>query len=78
MPVSFVCFFISELTVNFPSTGDWIIGNIQQFGIYRVNYEESNWLELIKQLKSDHKVVSQFVHYSIYDNFRCATAKRTK
>ena len=29
---------------------------MQQFGFYRVNYESSNWLDLIKQLNTDHKV----------------------
>ncbi|KAK6184957.1 hypothetical protein SNE40_007297 [Patella caerulea] len=36
----------------------WIIGNVQQYGFYRVNYESSNWLALIKQLNTDHKVIS--------------------
>jgi hypothetical protein len=41
---------------NFSPGKDWMIGNVQQFGFYRVNYENNNWLALIKQLQSDHKV----------------------
>ncbi|KAL3885524.1 hypothetical protein ACJMK2_025576 [Sinanodonta woodiana] len=35
----------------------WIIGNIQEFGFYRVNYDEANWNALIKQLKTKHEVI---------------------
>ena len=41
---------------NFSPGKDWMIGNVQQFGFYRVNYENDNWLALIKQLQTDHKV----------------------
>ncbi|KAL4227197.1 hypothetical protein ACF0H5_015170 [Mactra antiquata] len=40
------------------STDDWIIGNILQYGVYRVNYDEQNWANLIKQLKTNHKVIN--------------------
>ncbi|KAK3107389.1 hypothetical protein FSP39_013558 [Pinctada imbricata] len=36
---------------------DWILGNIQQNGYYRVNYETENWDKLITQLKTDHTVI---------------------
>lgn len=35
---------------------DWILGNVQQYGYYRVNYNRDNWLKLVKQLKTEHKV----------------------
>lgn len=37
-------------------TNDWIIGNVQQYGYYRVNYDKNNWLKLVQQLKTDHAV----------------------
>ncbi|XP_063436787.1 aminopeptidase N-like [Mytilus trossulus] len=39
------------------SGNDWYIGNIRQYGFYRVNYPEDNWIKLIDQLKTDHKVI---------------------
>ncbi|XP_052090870.1 uncharacterized protein LOC127727793 [Mytilus californianus] len=42
---------------NFLSGKDWIIANTQQFGFYRVNYDNENWLALVKQLNTDHKVI---------------------
>ncbi|XP_071121788.1 aminopeptidase N-like isoform X1 [Mytilus edulis] len=35
----------------------WYIGNIRQYGFYRVNYPEDNWVKLIDQLKTDHTVI---------------------
>ncbi|XP_060073379.1 aminopeptidase Ey-like [Ylistrum balloti] len=32
----------------------WVIGNIQHYGYYRVNYEQENWNALITQLKTDY------------------------
>ncbi|XP_033739360.1 aminopeptidase Ey-like [Pecten maximus] len=34
-------------------TGGWVIGNIQHYGYFRVNYEPDNWNALITQLKTD-------------------------
>lgn len=42
---------------------DWIIGNVQQYGYYRVNYDKNNWLKLVQQLKTDH-AVSWYLEYS--------------
>lgn len=45
------------MQTNYPSATDsWIIGNIEQYGVYRVNYDVGNWENLIKQLNKDHKV----------------------
>ncbi|CAG2231964.1 ANPEP [Mytilus edulis] len=35
-------------------SSDWYIGNLMQYGYYRVNYPEENWYNLINQLKTDH------------------------
>ncbi|CAC5387007.1 ANPEP [Mytilus coruscus] len=35
------------------SMDSWYIGNVMQYGYYRVNYPESNWQKLIQQLKTD-------------------------
>lgn len=41
---------LPDLTVD----GNWLIGNVQQYGYYRVNYDVPIWLNIIKQLKQDH------------------------
>ncbi|KAL5020570.1 hypothetical protein ScPMuIL_003462 [Solemya velum] len=52
-----------ELSIQLPCTsasqteGDWILGNIDRYGFYRVNYDRNNWQALIAQLKSDHTVL---------------------
>nr|XP_022306251.1 aminopeptidase N-like isoform X1 [Crassostrea virginica] len=35
---------------------DWILGNVMQYGYYRVTYSDDNWNKLINQLDEDHKV----------------------
>ncbi|KAJ8315380.1 hypothetical protein KUTeg_007530 [Tegillarca granosa] len=35
----------------------WIIGNIQQYGYYRVNYDQRNWKALTNQLNKNHTVI---------------------
>ncbi|KAK7497860.1 hypothetical protein BaRGS_00010994 [Batillaria attramentaria] len=45
-----------------PPEGDtdgWVLANVKQHGYYRVNYEESNWRALCKQLATDHTVIPQ-------------------
>lgn len=33
---------------------DWIIVNPQQYGVYRVNYDDSVWSQIVKQFQKDH------------------------
>ncbi|KAL8588267.1 hypothetical protein ACOMHN_008570 [Nucella lapillus] len=35
----------------------WFILNVQQYGYYRVHYDRRNWLNLIRQLNTDHTVI---------------------
>ena len=53
--------FNEEMSVHNDS-GEWIIGNIGQFGYYRVNYDLVNWNRLLYQLKSNHTVL---LHYPL-------------
>ncbi|KAK3599710.1 hypothetical protein CHS0354_037183 [Potamilus streckersoni] len=39
---------------NNTASPQWIIGNVMQYGYYRVNYELNNWNALIKQLNTSH------------------------
>ena len=56
--ISFTDYFISgeeHKTIQYPDNFDasqWFIINKQQMGFYRVNYDNSNWQELIKVLNS--------------------------
>lgn len=36
--------------------GGWLLGNVNYEGFYRVNYQESMWAKLTKQLREDHTV----------------------
>ncbi|XP_052694307.1 aminopeptidase Ey-like isoform X2 [Crassostrea angulata] len=36
---------------------DWILGNVRQYGYYRVTYSDENWNKLINQLNEDHTVI---------------------
>ena len=42
----------------------YILGNLEMCGFYRVNYDESNWDKIIKQLKHD-KDVSFFLYIDL-------------
>ena len=37
-------------------TDGWYLVNVQQYGYYRVNYDQHNWNALINQLKKKHQV----------------------
>lgn len=51
----------------YPSNqGDWILGNVQQYGFYRVNYDTDNWRALMTQLKQQHTVCRQQLYAWYY------------
>lgn len=52
----FPCYLTDLPRQGVMDANDWIIGNVQQYGYYRVNYDKSNWLKLVQQLKTDHAV----------------------
>jgi glutamyl aminopeptidase len=44
--------------VNAPSGTDWVKFNVGQFGYYRVNYPEKEWLQFGKLLQNSHETLS--------------------
>jgi len=48
----------TELSISGLTQDDWIIGNVEQMGYYRVNYNAENWGLIISQLTTGHKDIS--------------------
>nr|XP_006811271.1 PREDICTED: glutamyl aminopeptidase-like [Saccoglossus kowalevskii] len=49
----------SEAIFEWPSDNStWIKANVNQTGVYRVNYDEENWIALVKQLREYHMALS--------------------
>lgn len=38
------------------NNSDWVLGNYQVTGYYRVNYDQGNWDKLLDVLNSSHEV----------------------
>jgi hypothetical protein len=49
-------------------TNEWIIGNIQHAGYYRVNYDSQNWRLLMNQLYRDHTVIGPVNRAELVDD----------
>ncbi|ESP00390.1 hypothetical protein LOTGIDRAFT_238560 [Lottia gigantea] len=47
---------------------NWILGNIQQYGFYRVNYDTENWKCLLLQLETNHTVIPAVHRAQIIDD----------
>ena len=54
----FFCYL--EIQANIEAS-DWILGNVQELGYYRMNYDLDNWRKLIGQLKANHEVRKMFL-----------------
>lgn len=58
------------------TNGDWIILNKQETGFYRVNYDDNNWMNIIKALKSNESETIHRINRAqlIDDSFNLARA----
>ncbi|XP_046334825.2 aminopeptidase Ey-like [Haliotis rufescens] len=60
---------VEDVNITDPSTpGGWVLVNLHQTGYYRVNYEEANWLALVRQLETDHTVIPPVNRAQIIDD----------
>uniref|UniRef100_A0A8C3RG10 Aminopeptidase n=1 Tax=Cyanoderma ruficeps TaxID=181631 RepID=A0A8C3RG10_9PASS len=63
----------NDFKVNSP---DWLLLNLNVTGYFRVNYNQENWDQLLKQLDTDHKVFPVINRAQIIDDaFNLARAK---
>lgn len=61
-----LCLSFVEHKPNIATTGDqWVLGNTNLVGYYRVNYDESNWVKLLNALGNNH-VVRNIVPFKYY------------
>ncbi|XP_042901838.1 aminopeptidase N [Parasteatoda tepidariorum] len=51
-----------------PGADHWVVGNIQEVGYYRVNYDDHNWKLLIKQFLENHEVIHPVNRAQIIDD----------
>ncbi|KAL1431497.1 hypothetical protein MTO96_014142 [Rhipicephalus appendiculatus] len=51
-----------------PSKNHWLLLNAQETYYYKVNYDRTNWLMLIGQLETDHKVIHEFNRAQLIDD----------
>ncbi|XP_077536164.1 aminopeptidase N-like [Haemaphysalis longicornis] len=51
-----------------PKENHWLILNAQQAYYYKVNYDKSNWLLIVGQLQTDHKVIHEFNRAQLIDD----------
>ncbi|KAL3885521.1 hypothetical protein ACJMK2_025573 [Sinanodonta woodiana] len=46
-----------EIADNAVPISEWVIGNIGQWGYYRVTYDKENWKALLQQLQTNHSKI---------------------
>lgn len=54
--------FSEHHRITYLDKGSWLLGNINQTGYFRVNYDLRNWRLLIDQLIRNHEVHSRFAY----------------
>lgn len=59
-----------EVTLKAPNAhfDDWVLLNVGNEGLYRVDYEDANWSHLIRQLQNDSSVIPVANRAQIIDN----------
>ncbi|XP_064471423.1 aminopeptidase N-like [Ornithodoros turicata] len=45
--------------MEMPPKNRWVILNVKEAYLYKVNYDKTNWLLIISQLENDHKVIHE-------------------
>lgn len=58
----------TRILPNVLLTTDWVVFNVDEFGFYRVNYDESNWQLLINVLKIDRTSFSSVTRAQLIDD----------
>ncbi|KAL5020034.1 hypothetical protein ScPMuIL_002926 [Solemya velum] len=48
---------ITDSQLPRPGEDKWILANVQQQGYYRVNYDDHNWRQLIRQLRTNYRKI---------------------
>lgn len=59
---------LAKLHLNNANENDWIIGNIQHSGFYRVNYDLDNWNKLAKQLLDNNQLIHPINRAQLIDD----------
>ena len=67
-PVDWLAPNQSRVLPNVVLGADWIVFNVDEFGFYRVNYDESNWQLLIKGLRTDRLAFSSITRAQLIDD----------
>ncbi|XP_063046027.1 aminopeptidase N-like [Engraulis encrasicolus] len=55
-------------SMKMTSESDWVLGNLEMSGYYRVNYDAHNWERLLNQLHTDHQVIPKINRARIIDD----------
>uniref|UniRef100_A0A6A7FVN9 Aminopeptidase N n=1 Tax=Hirondellea gigas TaxID=1518452 RepID=A0A6A7FVN9_9CRUS len=59
---------ITKTVAGMPSSGKWVIVNMQETGYYRVNYQMENWKLIAKQLVQDHTKINVINRAQLIDD----------
>lgn len=56
------------ITISSLADTDWLLANVDQFGFYRVNYDDGNWRAIIAALGEDPQVFSSLKRAQLLDD----------